>query len=57
MNTNKPGDFKKDEKFTQRVGDKIERAGDKLSDKGMPRAGNAVRNLGDKIEHSQDSKK
>ena len=48
---------KKGEKFTERLGDKIERVGEKISDKGMPSVGSKVRDLGDKIEHSRDGKK
>ena len=36
------------------LGDAMERAGAKLTSKGHEKSGNAIRNLGDKIEHSLD---
>jgi hypothetical protein len=47
----------KNDSFTKKLGDKVERAGEKISDKGAPGLGKNVKNLGDKIEHSQDNKK
>ncbi len=43
--------------FTQNLGDKVERAGEKLKDMGATRLGNAVYKTGNKIEHSRDEKK
>jgi hypothetical protein len=53
---NKPFDHQKNEKesFTKKLGDKIERVGEKISEKGAPGLGRSVRKLGDKIEHSRD---
>jgi hypothetical protein len=42
--------------ISHKVGDAIEKAGDKISDMGAPKAGNKVYNTGDKLEHSQDQK-
>ncbi|MEZ0393401.1 MAG: hypothetical protein ACAH59_14370 [Pseudobdellovibrionaceae bacterium] len=42
--------------FTHKVGDAIEKAGEKVSDMGAPKVGNRITNAGDKIEHSQDEK-
>jgi hypothetical protein len=42
--------------MSHRVGDSIERAGQKISDKGAPRVGEAVRKVGDKVEHLSDEK-
>lgn len=46
-----------DESFTHKVGDAIERAGEKLQDMGATKVGQAVYKAGNKIEHSQDNKK
>lgn len=45
------------ESFTHKVGDSIERLGEKVSKAGATKIGNAIRNAGDKIEHSRDHKK
>ncbi len=37
-----------------KAGDKIERMGEKISQKGYEKTGEAVRNFGDKVEHLQD---
>jgi hypothetical protein len=42
--------------WSKKLGDKIERAGDKVTDAGAPKTGNAIRNAGDKIEHMNDKK-
>lgn len=47
----------KKEGFAHKVGDSIERLGEKVSNAGATKIGNAIRNAGDKIEHSQDDKK
>lgn len=54
-NVNKPMEPKK-ETVTHKVGDAIERAGEKLKDAGAEKLGNAVYRTGNKIEHSQDEK-
>ncbi|MBX2993908.1 MAG: hypothetical protein KF681_03785 [Bdellovibrionaceae bacterium] len=46
----------KKETISHKLGDKIERVGEKISDAGAPKVGNAIRNAGDKLEHSQDNK-
>lgn len=43
--------------LSKRVGDKIERVGEKISNAGAVKIGTAVRNAGDKIEHSSDHKR
>lgn len=55
MNMNNKDLPKKNEKFTERLGDKIERAGEKISEK-APKVGGKVREWGDQIEHSRDGK-
>lgn len=48
---------KKSEKsITKKLGDKIERAGEKLKNMGATKLGNAVYRAGNKIEHSRDKK-
>ncbi len=42
---------------TSKLGDKVERVGEKLKDMGADKLGNAVYNTGNKIEHSRDNKK
>ncbi len=42
--------------FTHKVGDAIERVGEKLQEMGATKAGKAVYRAGNKIEHSQDKK-
>ncbi len=44
------------ESMSHRLGDSIERVGQKISDKGAPRVGEAVRKVGDKVEHLRDKK-
>jgi hypothetical protein len=58
-NMNKPLDADKKsmaEKAAHKVGDAIERVGQKIQDAGAGKAGRAVYNAGDKIEHSADKK-
>lgn len=43
--------------ITRKVGDTIERAGQKISNTGADKLGNKVFETGDKVEHSQDHKK
>ena len=47
----------KSNKVSHKVGDTIEKVGQKISDAGANRVGNAIYNSGDKIEHSSDNKK
>lgn len=42
------------QKAAHKVGDAIEKAGDKLQEMGATKAGAKVREAGDKLEHSQD---
>ncbi len=57
-NNNNPNTYKQPkEGIARKVGDAIERAGEKLSDAGLKKVGNAVERFGDKIEHSQDKNK
>jgi hypothetical protein len=42
------------EKFSQKLGDAVERAGEKVSNMGAVKTGHRISNLGDRIEHSQD---
>jgi hypothetical protein len=46
----------KNQSFTHKVGDAIERAGEKISDMGATKIGNRISQTGDRIEHSQDEK-
>lgn len=45
------------ESFSKKAGDKIERVGEKISNAGAQKIGNAVRKAGDKLEHVQDNKR
>jgi hypothetical protein len=42
---------------TSKLGDKVERVGEKLRNMGADKLGKAVYNTGNKIEHSKDMKK
>lgn len=55
MNNTTP---KKEDKDTlsHKVGDKIERLGEKVEEKGYKKAGDAIGKFGDKVEHLQDEK-
>lgn len=44
------------ETTAHRVGDKIERFGEKVAEKGWTKTGEAIHKAGDKIEHLQDKK-
>ena len=55
MEDNKYG--KKEETVKHKLGDAIERVGEKLTDMGASKIGKAVYNSGNKIEHSDDSSK
>ena len=41
---------------TSKLGDKVERVGEKLKNMGADKLGGAVYNAGNKLEHSKDSK-
>ncbi len=55
MDKNRNASDKKDS-FSRKLGDKIERVGEKLREKGATKLGNAVYRAGDKIEHSGEEK-
>lgn len=42
--------------LSKKVGDKIERAGQKISNSGATKVGNFISRMGDKLEHSSDPK-
>lgn len=42
--------------LSKKVGDKIERAGKKISDAGATKVGSFISRMGDKLEHSSDPK-
>ncbi len=50
-------DVKKDETIAQKVGDVVERVGEKLKDMGAEKLGSAVYSAGNKLEHSDKSGK
>ena len=50
MDKNKSGK----ESRTHKLGDKIERVGEKLKEKGARKLGDSVYRTGNKIEHSED---
>lgn len=45
------------ESLTHKLGDKIERVGEKVSDMGGKKIGKKIYNVGNKIEHKNDRKK
>lgn len=47
----------KKEPLTKKVGDKIDRFGEKISSTGAQKVGNAISRVGEKLEHSQDNKR
>ncbi len=53
-NTNKNAEEKPS--LTKRVGDAVEKLGDKIEHSGFKKVGDAIERLGDKIEHSRDNK-
>lgn len=55
-NMNAASNGKKDN-FTHKVGDAVERLGEKVSNAGAEKIGEKIYKTGNKIEHSQDSKK
>jgi len=46
--------FGKKESFAHKVGESIERLGEKITRAGAPKIGKAVYNAGDKVEHMND---
>lgn len=51
--------MKQDEKdvpLSKKVGDKLERAGQKISNSGASKVGSFISKIGDKLEHSSDPK-
>ena len=55
MDTKKPIDNTK-ESFSHKVGDKVERFGEKISNAGAPKTGKVIYDTGNKIEHMNDDK-
>ena len=55
MDNQKPLDPKK-ESFTHKVGEKVERFGEKVSNSGAPKVGKVIYDAGNKIEHMDQSK-
>lgn len=45
---------KKEETLSHKVGESVERLGEKITRAGAPKVGKAVYNVGDKIEHMSD---
>ena len=45
------------ESVSHKVGDKIEKVGQKISNSGAQKLGKAISNAGDKIEHMNDKKR
>ena len=45
------------EGLAHKLGDAIEKVGTKISNAGAPKIGQAIHDLGDKLEHSQDKKR
>jgi hypothetical protein len=54
---NKPLNEIKKESGFKKVGDAVEKLGDKIEHSGMKKLGDAVESLGDKIEHIGEKKK
>ena len=49
--------MKRDESISHKVGDAVERFGEKLKDMGAEKIGSAVYKAGNKLEHSEELKK
>jgi hypothetical protein len=47
----------KDDSITHKVGDVVERVGEKLKEMGADKVGSAVYNAGNKLEHKDQAKK
>lgn len=56
MNSNNNKFSNPKESLSQKLGDKIERTGEKLQRSGAERLGKMVSDAGDKIEHMNDKK-
>lgn len=54
-NTNNPNS-KKDNSISHKVGDTLERLGEKVIKAGAPKLGKVIYNAGDKLEHMNDKK-
>jgi hypothetical protein len=50
MNNKNIGNGKKDETFSDKVGDFVEKIGHKISEAGAPGLGQKIHDLGDKLE-------
>lgn len=48
---------KQNESFSHKVGEQLERVGEKIKNAGADKLGNAIYKAGDKLEHSKDDKK
>ncbi|MBC7420655.1 MAG: hypothetical protein H7328_08000 [Bdellovibrio sp.] len=46
----------KKETMTQKLGDKVESVGEKISHAGAKKVGNSISRAGDRLEHSKDQK-
>lgn len=57
MEPNKNEKMKSDKSsVTHRVGDAVEKFGEKVAEKGFTKTGEAIHKMGDKVEHLQDKK-
>lgn len=57
MEPNKQEKSKSDKSsVSYKVGDAVEKFGEKVADKGFKKTGDAIHKLGDKVEHLQDKK-
>ena len=50
-------DLKNKESLSKKAGDKLERVGEKISNAGAHKIGEAVYKAGDKLEHMNDDKR
>lgn len=50
-------DLDKKDSLSHKAGDKLERLGEKISDSGAKKIGNAIHDAGDKLEHRNDKVK
>ncbi len=57
MKQGNPKSHQKKQGFAKKVGDALERTGEKVQKAGMPKTGRAIYNAGDKIEHLGDKDK
>jgi hypothetical protein len=57
MDTNKPNNTNLNkESFSRKVGDKVERFGEKVSNSGAQKVGKVIYDAGNKIEHMNEKK-